>query len=96
MVDADDDAAADLTPGSSRGTTMNNMMQVGRRSLTGPGEVAGSRGCDMAGLRLSTAPGAGAVDTGGKHEARWWRNQRRGQGPVDEVRQGTGRAVELA
>ncbi|KAF7057826.1 hypothetical protein CFC21_065001 [Triticum aestivum] len=69
MVDADDDAAANLTQGSSRGTPMSGMMQVGQRSLTGPGEVAGSRGCDVAGLRLSTTPVAGAVGRGGKDKA---------------------------
>ncbi|XBJ00236.1 hypothetical protein VPH35_020173 [Triticum aestivum] len=66
MVDADNDAAANLTQGSSRRTPVNRMMQVGRRSLSGPGEVAGSRGCDVAGLRLSTNPVACVVSRGGK------------------------------
>ncbi|XBI34759.1 hypothetical protein VPH35_120524 [Triticum aestivum] len=68
MVDADDDAAANLTQGSSRGTPVNGMMQVERRSLTGPGEVDGSRGCNVAGLRLSTTPVACAVGRGHKDE----------------------------
>ena len=33
MVDADDDVAANLTQGSSRGTPVSGRMQVGRRSL---------------------------------------------------------------
>ncbi|XBH92380.1 hypothetical protein VPH35_083517 [Triticum aestivum] len=70
MVDADDDAAADLTKESSRRTPVNSMMQVGLRSLSGPGEVAGSRGYDVAGHRLSTTPVACAVGRGGKDEAR--------------------------
>ncbi|XBH92379.1 hypothetical protein VPH35_083516 [Triticum aestivum] len=70
MEDADDDAAANLTQGSSRRTLVNSMMQVGWRSLSGPGEVADSRGCDVARLRLSTTPVACAVGRGGKDEAR--------------------------
>ncbi|XBJ00235.1 hypothetical protein VPH35_020172 [Triticum aestivum] len=66
LVDADDNVAADLTQGSSRRTPVNSMMQVGRRSLSGAREVAGSRGCDVAGLRLSTTPVACTVGRGGK------------------------------
>ncbi|KAF7077532.1 hypothetical protein CFC21_082072 [Triticum aestivum] len=68
MVDADDNATANLKQGSSRGTPVNGMMHVGQRSLTGPGEVAGSRGYDVAGLRLSTTPVACVDGRGGKDE----------------------------